>query len=258
MYADAGVFVEKSFDSRLADAAEAGKLRYGGLPVDVAVQIVDGFSKQHDIRCGGNGGNRAAFGKGQHQLVQPGGQHLGINRCGVKWLQPGPRPDRQGCSGPFPEEGKHVRYDLLLGGGQIKNLFRQKGGQRAFRAEGKNQQLRSASAVYKKLVELKRFVEDERALCEVVNPFVAGNAYRAVHDIDAFPEIVRFPGKFIAAVIMRFKQGKKRRDFNLFSDLISCPYHKCLLPACCGRFFAGEDRASAGWATALPSPVKSS
>lgn len=89
MDADSGVFIENPLEAGLTDIAEPGELGDGGLPVDIAVQVTDGLAENDCIRGGGNGGDCTRLGKGEHKLVEIGGQHLGISGAGEEGLQAG-------------------------------------------------------------------------------------------------------------------------------------------------------------------------
>ena len=61
MNADSGVFVEETFQTGFADAAETGDFRKGGLTVDVAVEKVYRPAEEDGVRRAGSGGNGSCF-----------------------------------------------------------------------------------------------------------------------------------------------------------------------------------------------------
>ena len=227
--ADSCVFVKNTLYAGLADIAETGNLRNGGLAVDIAVQVADGLAEGNGIRGIRNGGDGAGFRQGQHQLLQVGGHHLGIGGGGQEWGQEGLSLLRRGHLRLPMDKGEHGGNNLRLAFRQPEDFFFQKGGQRSLCSKGKNQQIRSAGTVYDEFMKFQGPVKNDGSPGEVVYPFVAGGADLSFHHIETFPEIVGFSRKGVAAVIMQLKEGVHVRDSNLFSDGIGKPDHIVVL-----------------------------
>lgn len=233
MDADSGVFVEDAFQSCLADVAEPGKLRHGGLAVDIAVQVADGMAESNRVGGIRYGGDGASFRQGQHQLLQVGGHHLGIGGGGEEGSQGGRGGKGAELSVSAADKGKHGGDDFLLVPGEPEDFFRQEGSQRTFRREGKYQQIGALLSVYDKFMELQWLVEDNGAVREVINSLIAGDTGLAVHDIEAFPEVMGFSREGIAPVEMCLEEGVHVSDADLLPDRIGKPDRAvCFLVHC--------------------------
>ena len=124
------------------------------------------------------------------------------------------------------DERQHGAKDVLLGLGQLEDLFLQTGRQGTLGGKGENQKIRALRTVYDEFVKFQRLVEDKGAAGEIVHPLVARHAGLSIPYIEAFPEIVGFSGECEPLFVMGFKERVHICDSNLFSDWVGYPGHE--------------------------------